>query len=126
MPHPRNKLSQRLVKETTRPGLHADGGGLYLRVKPTGAKTWVYRYQRHGQRHDMGLGSVNSVTLAEAREKAALYRSWVRKQLDPIETMKVMRDIQAGRFKLDDDDQPRPKLVKRAAVSSAALVDQAL
>ena len=33
-----------------------DGGGLYLRVSPTGSKSWVFRFQFDGKRRDMGLG----------------------------------------------------------------------
>lgn len=51
-----------------------DGGGLYLRVTPTGAKRWVFRYQAAGRRHDMGLGSYPEISLAKARQKAAEHR----------------------------------------------------
>ena len=102
----RNKLSPRLVRTIEKPGLHADGGGLYLRVKPTGAKTWVFRWQRNGRRRDMGLGSLHTVGLAEAREKAALHQRWVRKGLDPIE---MVRTLCWARAIMEDDDRPKPK-----------------
>ena len=50
-----------------------DGGGLYLRITPTRAKSWVFRFQIAGKRRDMGLGPYPDVTLAEAREKAAAH-----------------------------------------------------
>ena len=46
------------------------GTGLYLRVGPTGAKSWVFRFRYGGKRHDMGLGTMPPITLAEARGKA--------------------------------------------------------
>jgi hypothetical protein len=33
-----------------KPGRHADGKGLYLLVKPSGAKSWVMRVQMGGRR----------------------------------------------------------------------------
>ncbi|ODP37386.1 tyrosine-type recombinase/integrase [Sphingomonas turrisvirgatae] len=51
------------------PGRHADGDGLYLVVKPTGARSWVLRIQKDGKRQDIGLGPLSLVPLAEARDK---------------------------------------------------------
>jgi len=42
------RLSARRVATITDPGYHADGGGLYLQVTKTGAKTWVYRFSLNG------------------------------------------------------------------------------
>ena len=44
--------------ETAGPGRHEDGQGLFLYVKPTWARSWVLRYQRHGRRHDLGLDTI--------------------------------------------------------------------
>jgi hypothetical protein len=35
----------------------SDGHGLYLLVKPSGAKSWVLRVQLNGKRTDYGLGA---------------------------------------------------------------------
>ena len=82
-----------------KPGRHSDEKGLYLFVKPSGARSWVLRIQSAGRRRDLGLGSVlfdrrkdvldiplaamRELTLAEAREKAALGRTLVKAGLDP-------------------------------------------
>ena len=47
-------LTARQVETRKAPGLIADGGGLYLQIAPTGARTWIYRYQIAGRRRDMG------------------------------------------------------------------------
>ena len=68
-----NRLSAAGVK-TAKPGIHVDGDGLMLVVKPSGSATWMLRYQVAGKRRDMGLGrarGLGAVGLAEAREKAA-------------------------------------------------------
>ena len=56
----------------------ADGGGLYLRVAPSGAKSWILRTVINGRRCDLGLGSVTLVSLAEAREQAVHVRKVAR------------------------------------------------
>lgn len=35
------KLNALTVKRLTKPGRHADGGGLYLNVEKNGAKSWI-------------------------------------------------------------------------------------
>ena len=71
------KLSELRVKNA-KPGVHGDGSGLYLRVKPSGAKSWVLRVQHMGKREDIGLGGYPLVTLATAREKALGLRRLAR------------------------------------------------
>jgi hypothetical protein len=71
-------LSVAKVRAEKRPGFHTDSTrGLYLRVAPGGSKSWVYRYQVAGKRRLMGLGPVDAVTLAEARDAALAARRLV-------------------------------------------------
>lgn len=67
-------------------GLHADGDGLYLQITGTGAKSWIFRFKVNGRARDMGLGPLSSVSLAEARQKAAECRRLRLGGSDPIET----------------------------------------
>tara|TARA_R110002124_G_scaffold112652_1_gene266886 strand:- start:300 stop:518 length:219 start_codon:yes stop_codon:yes gene_type:complete len=55
------RLSATAVKAATRPGRISDGDGLYLVIKPGGAKSWVCRVQRHGNRRAFGMGSASKV-----------------------------------------------------------------
>jgi integrase len=71
--------------ETAKPGKHSDGGNLYLIVSITGARKWVLRFTWRGNAKEMGLGSAGSVTLADAREKAASARRKIAKGLNPID-----------------------------------------
>lgn len=51
-------------------GLHADGGNLYLLVRGN-SRGWVFRYVgQDGKRRNMGLGGLESVSLADARAEA--------------------------------------------------------
>jgi integrase len=85
--------------KNAKPGRHAAGDGLYLLVKPSGAKSWVLRVQHNGKRRDFGLGSFlaeplaltsaipiekrRSLTLAEAREKARIGREYAKAGMSP-------------------------------------------
>lgn len=96
------KLTVAGVK-AAKPGRHADGQGLYLLVKPTGARSWLLRVQYLGQRRDIGLGSLDlaprraddpihdvplmqrkTLTLAEARDKSGMLRKLAMAGLDPV------------------------------------------
>ncbi len=77
------KLTVRKVETLKTPGLHGDGGGLYLNVKASGSKSWILRTVVHGKRRDLGLGSASLVSLADAREKARSMRKVAREGGDP-------------------------------------------
>jgi integrase len=68
-----------------KPGMHADGGGLYLQVTKSGARTWIFRFMLDRRAREMGLGPLHTVTLSEAREKARECRKLRLEGIDPIE-----------------------------------------
>ena len=82
------------VKNPLAPGMHADGGGLYVEVdKPRadgqpGGKRFVAVYRFGGKRRQIGLGSTLSVSLERARELAREAREQVAAGIDP----KAVRD----------------------------------
>ena len=78
-----HRLSARQIA-TARTGHHADGGGLYLQVTKTNARSWVFRYERNRRRREMGLGSLTAVDVQEARERAAEHRKALAKGDDPM------------------------------------------
>ncbi|MEO1020612.1 MAG: integrase arm-type DNA-binding domain-containing protein [Pseudomonadota bacterium] len=77
------KLTARKVEALKEPGMYGDGEGLYLRVGPTLAKSWILRTVVHGKRRELGLGSASLVPLAEAREASRKYRKIARQGGDP-------------------------------------------
>jgi len=83
-----NKLSARFVA-TAEPGRYNDGGKLYLYVKPSGGRYWVFRYKHGDRRRDMGLGVWPDVSLKEAREKALHARRLLLQGIDPIQERKT-------------------------------------
>lgn len=77
------KLTAKAVEKMKQPGRYADGGGLYLHVRPEGSKAWVLRVVVNGRRRDFGLGSIDLLSLAEAREKALEGRKLAKEGIDP-------------------------------------------
>jgi Arm domain-containing DNA-binding protein len=64
-----------VTRSRLKPVMHADGGGLYLRVARGGSRQWIFRYRKNGKLADMGLGGVAAVSLGEARTKATEARN---------------------------------------------------
>lgn len=75
-------------------GLHSDGGGLYLNVGRGGSRSWIMRYMLDGKAREMGLGSVNAVSLPEARQKAQDARKQLAAGVDPITARNSVREAQ--------------------------------
>ena len=82
-----NRLSARQV-ETLPPGFHADGGGLYLRVRSSGSRAWVFRYSRRSRTREIGLGASHSRSLADARKVAAAMRILLADGADPADVLR--------------------------------------
>jgi integrase len=76
----------RQVAALKAPGRYAVGDGAYLQITGDNGRSWVFRYERAGRGHHVGLGPANLVTLAEAREKARAYRRLLLEGVDPIES----------------------------------------
>ena len=78
------KLTLKTIRALTRPGMHGDGGTLYLRVTKTGSKQWVQRLMVRGKVRDLGLGGYALVSLADARVMAFDNRRLARRGGDPV------------------------------------------
>ena len=64
---------------------------LYLQLADGGARSWLFRYMRHGVPHWHGLGSCDLVSLAEARDKVIACRKLLLAGIDPIEHERAKR-----------------------------------
>src|SRR6188508_204557 len=89
MPRRATPLTARQVS-TKGPGVYGDGNGLYLVVTLAG-RSWELRYQIGGKRRSMGLGGVNKVTLAKARELTRELQAKVADGIDPLEERRQSR-----------------------------------
>ncbi len=84
-----SKLNALKIKSITKIGMHADGGGLYLKVQKSKDgdslnKSWIYRWGAQGK-YSIGLGSLNDFSLAEARERLRECRKMVAEGKNPKE-----------------------------------------
>ncbi|MBJ6373134.1 tyrosine-type recombinase/integrase [Sedimentitalea arenosa] len=102
---PIGKLPPNILK-TAKPGKYSDGGGLYLLVtgrtdKGQAKGSWIYRYTYLKQRYEIGLGSVQSLSLAQARSERDRWREYStdkRHPMNPIDAKRLLEDeAQAGR-----------------------------
>lgn len=102
MPRPRKALTAVFVASVKQPGLHGDGGGLFLQVTRgkdrAVRKSWVVRFRIPGPQGqvrnrkgelvtktiEMGLGPVAKVSLQAAREEAAKAQALAFQCINPI------------------------------------------
>jgi hypothetical protein len=70
-----------------------DGGGLSLRVMPSGAKYWQYRYRHGGRETILQLGSYPAISLERARAEHARHREVLRHGRDPVTARRVERAL---------------------------------
>ena len=91
------KLTKRFVdalKPVDRDTLYRDSElkGFALRVKPSGARTWVARYRNFdGRTRQLKLGTANKLTPDEARRDAKIALAEVERGKDPSATRKADR-----------------------------------
>ena len=75
---------------------HADGEGLHLEARPTGAGWWRFRYRFGGKEGMLSLGTYPDVGLALARHRRSDAREQVAAGVDPSAARKVERAAQAS------------------------------
>jgi integrase len=90
------QLTEAKIRTLTKIGLHHDGAGLYLQIRPGGARSWIYRYRLNGRTRDQGLGALADVSLVKARDKAGAARALVNDGIDPIEHTRAQAIIPAA------------------------------
>ena len=82
-----NLLTVKSVERLLRSGekaMHSDGQGLYLKVSAAGCGSWIYRFKLNGKSRDMGLGTVDDITLVQARDSASQARKIAKGGSDPV------------------------------------------
>ena len=91
MARAKNKLTALMVKKAG-PGILQDGGGLMLTKTATGGR-WTFRYSIAGRRRDMGLGTLDDVSLAEARKARDRHAAVLAGGRDPISEREREREV---------------------------------
>jgi Arm DNA-binding domain len=79
--------AKKIERGCKEPGRYLDKGGapgLMLQVSKSGARSWILRYQLDHKERMMGLGSVKTFTLKQARERARSARQLLADGHDPL------------------------------------------
>jgi integrase len=114
-------------KRGRRKSLLSDGGNLKLQLIREESdhilRSWLFCYERDGQRHEMGLGALHTRRLKEAREEAKRLRLLLLDGIDPLEhrrkivesraveaaKSKTFAEVAAAYLKAHRDDWKNPK-----------------
>lgn len=88
-------LTVKAIEGRLSEGRHFDGAGLYLQVRATGSRSWLYRWKDGGKVKVMGLGAYPAVGLADAREKARECARMRAKGIDPLEQKRASKQAKS-------------------------------
>jgi len=112
------KLTAKFVENVSEAGKYYDQHGLFLHVRPSGAKKWLQRYTFQGRRREIGLGSAKIVSVATARKNAHQNLVLVSEGIDPIEDKKqdsIIPTFEMAARKVYEDNRPSWRNSKHAA-----------
>ena len=79
----------RNAKSAEKPYKRADGGGLYLLVKPNGSKLWQMKHRFGGKEKTLSCGAYPATTLAEARKRRDEAKALRATGVDPSVAAKI-------------------------------------
>lgn len=85
------KLTVKRIEKLA-PGRYGDGAGLYIEVTSPTNRCWLFRFERDGRERWMGLGSLKTFNLAEARDRAKKARQQLADGIDPLEARAAAHD----------------------------------
>jgi len=80
---PLSDLKIRKLKQRDKAFRISDGWGLYLLIRPTGTKSWQFRYQFMGKEKTLSIGQYPVVSLADARRKRDEAKMLLAEGTDP-------------------------------------------
>jgi hypothetical protein len=103
-----DKLSDKAIKAAIKSAMVsgkasrlADGGGLYLDARPTGAGWWRLRFWTDGKEGMLSLGTYPDVSLALARERRGQSRKAIAEGANPSDKRKADKAARAAREQAD-------------------------
>jgi integrase len=85
--------SKRVAKlvRAGKPGKFPDAHNLYLQIKNRDNASWLFRYERNGVEHAVGLGPLHTVGLAKARDRAKALRLQLLDGINPLEAKRAAK-----------------------------------
>ena len=94
----RKPLSVAAVAKLKRQGRYSVGDGVYLQISKWKTRAWVFRYERFGKAHYMGLGPCRLISLAQARAKGRDAQRMLLDGDDPLSAKRQKRTEEALRL----------------------------
>jgi integrase len=86
-------LNVNQVKTLKTAGRHRVSKRLCLNISPGGARSWVHQYMHHGKAHELWLGSADTMTLAQARDKVIDARRLIAAGKCPIAERRIVAPV---------------------------------
>lgn len=86
---------------------HADGNNLFLRVQPSGHKSFVYRYQFGNKTYKITLGAYPTLSLAVARERAM-----------ELATLRLQHPDLVGKLRADSEAEQARRHAEAVAIAA--------
>ena len=82
---PKKRLTAQLLNSNLEAGNYYDdnGTGLYFKVSKAGSKAWSQKIRFNGKQLELGLGSYPTISLTEARKRAADNKSLTAQGINP-------------------------------------------
>ena len=93
---PLNDSAIKAAKPGDKPKKLADEKGLFLLLKPGGAKLWRVKYRFAGKEQLLSLGAYPEISLKQARERRDDIRRQAAAGIDPSAARKASKAAQAG------------------------------
>lgn len=97
--HPLTTVQIKAARPAQKEYTLQDGGGLFLLVKPSGSKLWRFSYYRPSDKKRilLSFGSLEDVSLADARKRRSEYRTLISAGTDPQDHERQKRETEARR-----------------------------
>ena len=92
---PLTDIQIRQAKPGEKPRKLSDERGLFIEIRPTGAKLWRYRYKIEGKENVFALGEYPEMGLADARAERDKARALVKQGRHPSHVRRTARAKQA-------------------------------
>lgn len=89
-------VAVRQTKATAKTQRLSDAGGLFLEIRPNGAKYWRLAYRFGGKQKLLALGVYPDVSLVAAREKREVAKKQLASGIDPSDNRKAVKAVQSG------------------------------
>jgi integrase len=109
---PLSDAAVRSLKPREKPYKVSDFEGLFVLVKPNGARLWQFKYRLGGKEKLLSIGPYPEISLAQARTRRDAARSMVANGIDPSQAKQEQKRQKDGQARLTFAVQAREYLDK--------------